>query len=274
MRRHCTQLICAIVLVSFFWAARAACDEATGEIHIVHFGDSITAAKYVQPMQRLEAIMQKQLRAAYNNDKIFCHNVSKGGRWIAKFMRPGGWYETKCLPVHKRMDMCFIMFAVNDEDHRTPDQFKSDLIAMCDRVESDYPGVKIVLCTAVHVKDRDWWARMGADAEEPISKKYYSKTRQVAADRGYLLVDVYKRMVEQMHKGNWDMFIRNQKLSRKHYKKVIVDDSKDAQRAEDGTKWFKDVHSNVRGLELIADLEIEVLRAAYGEKLPSDGTVK
>ena len=274
MRHHCTQIIYAIVLVSFFWTARAACDEATGEVHIVHFGDSITAAKYVQPIHRLEAITQKHLRAAYNNDKIFCHNVSKGGRWIAKFMRPGGWYETKCLPVHKRMDMCFIMFAVNDEDHRTSEQFEADLISMCDRVERDYPGVKIVLCTAVHVKDRDWWAQMGADAEEPISRKHYSKTRQVAAQRGYLLVDVYKRTVEQMHKGNWDMFIRNQKLSREHYKKVIIDDSKDAERAADGTKWFKDVHPNVRGLELIADLEVEVLQAAYPEKLPSDGTVK
>jgi hypothetical protein len=52
-----------------------------------------------------------------------------------------------------------------------------------DRVLSDYPGAKIVLCTWVSCKQRSWWKERGTNAEEPISLKHYAQTRTLDAER-------------------------------------------------------------------------------------------
>jgi len=240
-------------------------------VHVVHLGDSIMDAE--RDGQRVDTLAQAALREFYDTDRIVCHNVSKGGSSIARFMREGSTYETRCLGEIDEVDFAVIQFGVNDEDAYGPEEFRKKLAAMCDRIERDYPGVRMVLCTSVKTKDRDWWAQMGEDAEEPISRKYYAQTRQLAAERGYVLVDIYQKMVDEMKAGNWDMFIRNQELSQKHYGRVITDDSRDAERVADGTKWFKDVHPNARGLKCIADLEVEMITRAYPDYLPKAGQV-
>jgi len=272
-------VLVAAVLMAIVSVGSAAQDAPAGTqpadkaqtVHVVHLGDSITEA--TRDGERVDTLTQAALRKYYGTDRIICHNVSKGGSSIAKFMRPGGTYETKCLGKINQIDFAIIQFGVNDEDAYGPEQFAKKLAEMCDRIEADYPGVRIVLCTSVKTKDRDWWASAGKDAEEPISRKYYAQTRRLAEQRGYVLVDIYKKMVEEMKAGNWDMFIRNQKLSRKYYGRVIMDDSKDAERVADGTKWFKDVHPNARGLKLIADLEVEMITRAYPDHLPKAGQV-
>ena len=235
-------------------------------IHIVHFGDSITNAP--RNGQTIDTLTQAKLREIYGNENIVCHNVSRGGRTIKKLMSAGETYDTKCAGVIKHIDVALIQFGINDEDAYGAEEFKTRQAAMCDRIEKEYPGVTIVLCTSMKVKTRDWWAENGPDAEEPISKKFYSQTRALAAQRGYVLVDVYQKLVDEMNAGNWDMYIRNQKLSMQHYGKVITDDSKDADRLEDGAQWFRDVHPNIRGLTLIADLEVQVLKKTYPDGLP------
>ncbi len=251
------------------WAFEEKEDEGDPMIHIVHFGDSITNA--ARGGETIDTLTQAKLREVYGTENIFCHNVSQGGSTIAKLMRKGSTYDTKCAGVIAHADLAIIQFGINDEDAYGPAEFKARQAAMCDRIEADFPGVKIVLCTSMKVKTRDWWAAHGPDAEEPISENFYSQTRQLAKERGYVLVDVYQKLVDEMNAGNWDMYIRNQELSRKHYRKVIVDDSKDAERIEDGAQWFRDVHPNARGLMLIADLEVATLKAAYPNGLPHAG---
>ncbi len=238
-------------------------------IHIVHFGDSVTNAP--RNGQTLDTLTQAKLREVYDTENIVCHNVSRGGRTIKKFMSEGETYDSKCAGVIEHIDLAMIQFGINDEDAYGPAEFKERQAAMCDRIEKEYPGVKIVLCTSMKVKTRDWWAEHGPEAEEPISENFYSQTRALAKERGYVLVDVYQKLVDEMNDGNWDMYIRNQELSREHYGKVIADDSKDAERVEDAAQWFRDVHPNARGLMLIADLEVATLAKAYPDGLPKAG---
>jgi len=270
MRRTSLAVVTGVFVA--LWAAFCpAGPEQDREVHIVHFGDSVTRAKYLPPEQRVDAVMQQRLRRLYGNERIVCHNVSKGGATVERFMQPGGTHETKGPAQIDHADVCFIMFGVNDEDKYGPEEFKQKLAAMCDRVERDYPGVKIFLCTSVRTKNPFWWGQKEPDAEEPISKAHYAKTRELAAERGYPLVDVYKIMVKRMKMRDWDMFIRNQKLSQEHYGQLIVDDSKDAERRADGEEWFKEVHPNAHGVKCIADAEIDALREAYPERLPVAG---
>lgn len=264
-----------VIVLSVVITACAMCTYTEAkDIHIVHFGDSITATSYLPREQSIPYKLETKLRKAYSNPRIFCYNVSKGGSTIKKFMAKGSTYEKKCLKRIKKMDLCFIQFGVNDESAYGPDEFKTRLADMCDRILKDYPGTEIVLCTSMRCKSPGWWKMMGKNAEEKISKNYYSKIREFAKKRGYLLVDIYERLVREMRKGKWDIHIRNQKLSKKYYKKVIVDNSKDTERKGDKDKWFKDGHPNPNGTEIIAELEVEVLKKAYPKKLFKRGKAK
>ena len=197
-------------------------------IHIVHFGDSITDAS-----PHIDGLMETELRAYYGTNQIFGHNCAKGGRDVSEFMAtPNGWYATNCLPVYSQIDYCFIQFGINDEDAYGPDEFKMHLTNMCDTIESDYPGVKIILCTSVQVKSPSWWASQPPGAEEPISINYYSKTRELAAERGYPLVDIYQITVDEILAGRWDFRIS-----------------------------ATDMHPTARGIQLFADAEVELLKS-------------
>jgi lysophospholipase L1-like esterase len=273
MRTSTNTLLAILALASATLLTKAEENWGPDTVHVVHFGDSVTETQYLPAEKKIESLLQALLRKAYGSEKVFCHNVSKGGSTVQSFMAASGkhaMYAEKCLPFIKKIDLCFIMFGANDEDKFTPDEFKANLAGMCDSILKDYPGAKIVLCTSVATKDRDWWKNAGRDAEEPISRKHYAKTRELAREKNYPLVDFYARMVEEMNKGNWDLRIRNQVLARKHYGQLILDDSKDAERKADGTLWFKDDHPNARGVELIANLELETLRKAFPEKLPAE----
>lgn len=244
---------------------------AAETVHIGLVGDSIFEASYLPEANRPHTVLTAKLKETYPKQTVEVHNAAKGGATIPKYTAKEGAYDTRLKAKVPELDVCFIEFGVNDEDVSTPDEFSKNLASLCDRILTDYPGVKLVLCTSVKTKDRDWWKEQGADAEEPISKKHFSKIRQLAKDRGYPLVDMYAGMVDAAKKGDIDLQIRSQALSQKYYNKPILDNSKDEERKADGTKWFKDVHLNAHGVDLMAAWMTSALKSAYAEALPNDG---
>ncbi len=241
---------------------------SAADIHVAFMGDSITATTYLSEADRIDKVMHGLLKKKYSKQKIVTHNVSKGGSTVASFMKDGSTYTSKCLGKIKHIDVCFIQFGVNDESKYGPEEFTKQLTAMCDRLQKDFPGVHIVLCTSMGYKDANWWKMMGKDAEEPISRKHYNATRQLAEKRKLPIVDIYKRQIAERTKGNWDMQIRNQKLAKKHYGKAIIDASKDSERKDDGVKWFKDVHPNAAGIRMQAAAMMDTLSTVYPKSLP------
>jgi lysophospholipase L1-like esterase len=253
-------------------AISAAGSASAGEpVQVVFFGDSITDGNYLPEGQRIDVFAQPLLRKAYGSDEIVCRNISKGGSTVARLMSPGREYETRCLPNIRHIDVAVLQFGINDEDKFTPEEFGAELAKMCDRISADFPGCRFVLCTSAITKGRTWWQSQGPDAEEPISQRYYARTRTLAAERGYPLADLYQAMVASFRAGQWDMFIRNQKLSRQYYGQVIADPSKDAERAGDGMEWFNDVHPNACGLTLMAAEVAKVMHDAWPAGLPRAG---
>lgn len=246
---------------------------AEDTVHLAFLGDSITDSTYLPAEQRLDQVMQKKLKELYPKQKLECHNVAKSGGTIPKCMAEGGVYDTKVKTLHE-IDVCLIQFGGNDEDICTPEEFKKNLEGLCDRVLADYPGVKIVLCTSTTNKSREWWEEHGMDAAEPINAKYYAKTRDLAKERGYPLLDIHAYMVEAFKKSDWDLRIRNQKLGLKNYNKVIVDASKDEERKADGKDWFNDEHLNPHGLDVISAGMVKALKTAYPDALPNEGKTK
>lgn len=247
---------------------------AEDTVHLAFLGDSNTDSTYLPADQRLDQVVLRKLKALYPQQKLEAHNAGKSGATIPKFVAEGGAYQTKAKAPLREVDVCFIQFGCNDEDASTPDEFKKNLEGLCDRALADFPGVKIVLCTSTSGKSREWWEERGMSAEEPISLRYYSKTRALAQERGYPVIDIYACMVDAFKKGDWDLRIRNQKLSQQFYGKVILDDSKDAERKAEGAAWFKDGHLNPHGMDLVAECIAKGLKDAFAEALPNEGTAR
>ena len=175
----------------------------SGTFHIVHFGDSVTDMS-----PGIHTLMEPELRTRFGTNEIYVHNVSKGGRYIERFMSQGDWYDTYCAGVINQIDLCFIQFGINDDSFYGAATFKTHLAAMCDRIESEYPGVRIVLCTSMPVKNASWWTAAGPTGEEPLSQAHYQASRDLAAERGYLLVDIYEYFVQNyIIVGDWSFRI-------------------------------------------------------------------
>ncbi|MCZ7645733.1 MAG: SGNH/GDSL hydrolase family protein [Planctomycetota bacterium] len=247
---------------------------AEDTVHVALIGDSVFEETYLPAEARLDAVLLARLKEAYPNQNVAVHNVSKSGATIPKYTATGGAYETKLKGALKELDLCFVAFGINDEDRFTPEEFRKNLEGLCDRVLADYPGAKLVLCTSIACKSRAWWKEMGAEAEEPISKKHYAQTRELAKARGFPLTDLYAVTAALLKKDEWDLRIRNQKLSMQHYKQLILDGSKDAERQADGDAWFKDVHPNAACVEKLADAMRQTLKEAHAEALPNEGQPK
>lgn len=246
--------------------------QAEETVHVVLIGDSITEAPYLAAEQRLDQVLASKLKDIYSSQKIVVLNAGKSGATIPKYSASS--YDSKVKNAVKEVDLALIEFGINDEDISTPEEFRKNLAGLCDRVLTDYPGAKIALWTSVCVKDRQWWKSQGSDAEENISKRHFAQTRALAAERGYLLVDTYKAMADAFKKGEWDLRVRNQKMSNTHYGKPVVDDSKDAERKADGELWFKDLHPNPRGIELIAATILQSFKNAFPGALPNEGKAR
>ena len=107
----------------------------------------------------------------------------------------------------------------------------------------------------------------GGDERNARYDRYWSVVRAVATDRGYPLVDVFRRRREEVRRGNWDQNRRRRKLARQRFGRDVLDGSKDAEMAG-VAGWFRDAHPNPNGVRIIADEEFRTLVTTWPDRLP------
>ncbi len=244
-----------------------------GDVVVVHFGDSTAITDYLPESDRIDHVLNARLAARYPGQHITNLNVARNADTIRAFLAPRrllhglvtrrSRYEAEVLETIPHIDIALIRYGQNDMKRITPDAFKAEVARLCDRLLHDYPGVHIVLETNTYMDP----AHGGRSRDNANNDVYWQKIRDVARERGYPLVDVYRRRQREIAAGNWDFYIRSQKLSKQRYGHLIVDGSKDAEMANERI-WFGNRHPNPNAIHVTADEELRVLESAWPTQLP------
>ena len=216
--------------------------------------------------------MQQKLTALRPGVAWEVVNLARGGMWIgpadaaavegvadAMFTTDTtGWYfeaRQRCPGA----DVVVIEFAGNDSKVYPPAGFYARMAALCDHVAHDYPGAKIVLATGMYLDPKhsvgyrrtpsmvEGWSQGGS--RNAYLQPYYVETRKLAKERGYALADICTRIQAETEAGNWDLRIRRDDT---------LDDSKDAEHVGD-IGWFDNIHPNLRGTGVMADVLAETI---------------
>ncbi len=276
MEKFLLGALCLALGIALTSAAGATEDERGGG-KILLLGDSLFDCH--EGADRIEHRMQEKLKAARPGVAWEVVNLARGGMWIGPADATGvqgvaeplfasetaGWY----FEVRRRCpaaDAVIIEFSGNDGKVYSPEVFGQKLSALCDRVQKDYPGAKIILATGMYL-DPDHSAsyylttyrvkdfRPG-DSRNTYLHPYFEETRGLAKARGFGLADLCARIKAETEAGNWDLRIRADET---------VDASKDAEHAGD-RHWFDNIHPNFRGLDVMADALVRTLLGADGLK--------
>jgi lysophospholipase L1-like esterase len=185
---------------------------------ILHLGDSITITSYLPFEQRVEARLQKHF-PSFPNSPVRQINYGVDGEYVKELLDSDRYRKVvkENLP---RVDIVVIRYGANDSRHGTPEDFKTQLATLCDKVQKDYPTARIVLGTGTCLH-----------GNKDVNRKYgpyWQAIRDLASERKYPLVDVYKAFEQA----------QSEKLCR----------------------GPGDMHPSAAGVELIADKTLSVLR--------------
>ena len=127
-------------------------------------------------------------------------NYGADGETVRELLDSGRYQKTikENLP---KVDVVVIRYGANDMRSESPAAFRKSLEELCDRLEKDYPKVKIVLGTGPFLVNQD-----------VVNKQYgpyWQVSRDVAKDRKYPLADVYaafeSKKSETLCRGKADM---------------------------------------------------------------------
>jgi lysophospholipase L1-like esterase len=247
---------------------------------ILLLGDSISAMHRGE--HRLEAVLEKKLAGAFPQGLLVVVNESQGGEWIGPGSRGQGAAEPlftsasegRYFEIRKRVpkaDVVFIEYGANDSKCYPPEVFRHRLAALCERLTTDYPEVRIVLATGMHLDypehaERYWidspqvpgW-KPGSTGRNEYLAPYFEATRALARERGHGLADVCLAMRAETTAGNWDLRIRNWPPGEEAGEPgAPVPAEVDAAHAH-VADWFDNVHPNYAGTEVIAQVYGDVL---------------
>jgi hypothetical protein len=130
----------------------------------------------------------------------------------------------------------------------------------------DYPGAKIVLATGMYLdpqhsagyyqttyRVKDFTP---GESRNKYLAPYFEQTRRIAKQRGFALADIAVRIKAETGAGNWDLRIRADET---------LDNSKDAEHAGD-MHWFDNIHPNLHGSDVMADVVVKTLLGKDGAK--------
>ena len=247
---------------------------------ILLLGDSISAMHRGE--HRLEAVLEKSLAGAFPQGLLVVVNESQGGEWIG----PGtqgqgaaeplftGESEGRYFKIRRRVPkahVVFIEYGANDSKCYPPEVFRQRLAALCGRLESDYPQVRIVLATGMHLDypahAGPYWIdspqvpgwKPGSTSRNEYLAPYFEAVRALARERGYGLADICLAMRAETAAGNWDLRIRNWPQGEGPAEPGgAVPAEVDAAHAQ-VAGWFDNVHPNYAGTELMAQVYGDVL---------------
>ena len=201
------------------------------------------------------------LEAACSIAYLGGRNFGEAGATAGEFIERGGVGAMKAaLP---RVDVAFLRYGIADRKAEGIPKTIENIGALCERLEETFDGVTIILETDMWVDypTHYIWDR------NPKLAPLYERVRELAAARGYPLVDIFANVEAETKKGNWDLRGRVVPAGGDH---EVRDDTFDAFFGDDPA-YFTDVHPNPRCLGLIAEWEAAKLKALFGGRLPNAG---
>ena len=152
------------------------------EIVLLHLGDSLTSTSYLPFGERVGAQLAGILGKKLPGGRVRQINVAADGESVREFLETKRYQEV-VRDNYKKVDVAVIHYGGNDVNQYDVKEFAKLLGALCDNLERDYPGVRIVLRTGTvvpgnpgHVNDR--------------YLPYWQVARDLAERRKYPLADV------------------------------------------------------------------------------------
>lgn len=210
-------LLVALALPVLLAAAARGGSEG-GETVIVHLGDSITSTIYLEPAEKIDAVLQSKLERVYPDHTFRNVNLGLDGEWVEAFLE--NRYDSALRESVDRADIFIIRYGTNDAQHeKTPAEFAEDLRTLIDRLRDDYPGCSILMGTGPHIKSLPW-----CNTEQ--YGHHWQAVRDLGAELDIPVVDVYARFEAE------------------HGKEDVVLGKNDSE---------KDIHPNARGVAITAE---------------------
>ncbi len=250
-------MVLRIFVLLTFLACSPAGNAASYKIMLM--GDSTVKTLYLPVKDQVQTKLKEKLKAALPELEFTVVNAGQGGESIGPGAKSNlieadldgyhayGRYD-QITRVNKDIDFVFIRYGTNDKNYYSAAEFKLKLKNLCEKLKKDYPGVKIAVETAMYVDPKHAVRQDPNENTKPV----FDAIRQFAKEESCYLVDVQEALKAATDAGNWDLRIRSDK--------VTVDDSKDAEHANDATKeWWNNIHPNARGLDIIASAEAELV---------------
>jgi acyl-CoA thioesterase-1 len=203
MRRLATNSYTSLVGVVLALASCAAAIGAPSQlIRNLRAGQSQTVVTYGTSLTR-PAEWPEQLAAWFEAE--FPGQAQVINRGIASMSSPEALARLDTLVLSQNPDTVFLEFAVNDalaDRNISLQQSRDNLNTMIDRILADGPAREIILMTM----NPAWDSPLGSHATfRPNLAQYYQGYRDVAADRGLLLIDHYPNWVN-LRDANLSLF--------------------------------------------------------------------
>ncbi len=156
---------------------------------IAHIGDSITITSYLPFSERVDAVLQGMIEKALPGRKVRNLNLGVDGEWIGQLLDTGR-YDSVVKENYRQIDIAVIRYGANDQRKYSKEEFKKRLAILCGNLERDFAGVRIVIGTGPYIHGSTW-------NNEKQYGPYWQAARDVAADRGYPVADIYKRFEKE-----------------------------------------------------------------------------
>ena len=226
-------------------------------VHILMLGDCTLACAYMPKALSSERRLAAALARRYPGQRLAVANEGLDGETIAGLLRR---YE-RTLARHPAPDYVLIRYGVNDRREHGAEGFCMRLEELCDRLQDDVPGVRIILETGIYV---DYPRHYEFDRNR-VLQPIYDIIRRLGWERAYPVVDIYERMKRETEAGNWDLRVRGYGVVDEEV--PVLGAGQDHLHGHD-VRWFTNIHPNSAGMLVIADEEAQVFATHWPEHLP------
>ncbi len=217
-------------------------------VHLMLIGDCTLATSYLPPSLKHEHVLEKLLHTHYPDDDCRVSNEALDGETVVQFLRR----YNRTFNRNPSPDYIFVRYGINDRKTYGVDGFHQHLTQLCQRLQADFPQVRLLLETGIYV---DYPAHYEFD-RNPLLQPIYDVVRGLGRQLGIPVVDIYERMRRETERGNWDLRVRGYGVVDEE---IPVLGAGQDHLHEGDVRWWTNIHPNPAGVAVIADEEAKVL---------------